>query len=136
MTPREKFIEELENYISHETVIPFSEEAWSFFQSIKNMKDKEVAPFTEKGAHILIWLQQNYASYNNVLKAKDIAEGMFAINGVPVTSRSVSGSLKKLIEDKYVTKTEGTPICYSLSDKGKTVEVIIPKTSKSEESDA
>jgi DNA-binding MarR family transcriptional regulator len=116
MTPREKFIEELEDYISHETVIPFSEEAWSFFQSIKSMKDKEVAPFTEKGAHILIWLQQNYASYNNVLKAKDIAEGMF------VASKSVSGAMRKLVTDGYVEKIGKDPVVYTITEKGLNVK--------------
>lgn len=134
MTNRELFIIELENYISHETTIPFSDGAWEYFQSLKTVTEKEKPPFTENGAKVLKWMQENYSSYNNILKAKEIAEGMFAINGTPITSRTVSGSLRKLITDGYVTKIAGSPVCYSLSDKGMTVEVIMPESKEEEDS--
>ena len=135
MTNKEKFIQELEDYISHETTIPYSEEAWDYFKQLKATPEKEKAPFTENGARVLIWMQENYESYNNILKAKEIAEGMFAINGTPVNSRTVSGAIRKLITDQYVTKTAGSPVCYSLTDLGKTVEVIIPEPKKGKSSE-
>ena len=82
-------------------------------------------------------MQENYDHYNNILKAKEIAEGMFAINGTTITSRTVSGAMRKVITDGYVEKTTGTPVCYSLTDLGKTVEVIIPEPKiKKEEADS
>lgn len=137
MTNREKFIAELEAYISHETTIPFSDEAWEYFKSLKNIVEKEKPLFTENGAKVLIWMQENAVEYNNILKAKEIAEGMFAIGGTPITSRTVSGAMRKLITDGYVSKTAGTPVCYSLTELGETVEVIIPEPkSKKEEADS
>lgn len=128
MTNKELFIAELEAYISHETTIPFSEGAWEYFQSLKNTPEKEKPPFTENGAKVLIWMQENYESYNNILKAKEIGEGLFC------SSRTVSGAIRKLITDGYVSKTAGTPVCYSLTEAGKAVEVIMPE--KKEEEDA
>ena len=114
MTNRELFITELEAYILHETTIPFSDGAWEYFQSIKNMVEKEKPPFTANGAKVLKWMQENYDQYNNIMKAKEIGEGLFT------TSRSVSGALRKLITDGYATKIDGQPICYSLTELGMT----------------
>lgn len=127
MTNKEKFIQELEAYILHETTIPFSDDAWAYFQVLKATPEKEKAPFTENGAKVLIWMQENYESYNNILKAKEIGDGLFC------SSRTVSGAMRKLITDGYVNKTAGTPTCYSLTDLGMTVEVIIPEKQNKEE---
>ena len=129
MTNKELFIAELEAYISHETTIPFSEGAWEYFQSLKNATEKEKPMFTENGAKVLKWMQENHESYNNIFKAKEIAEGLF----LP-SSRTASGAIRKLITDKYVSKTTGTPVCYSLTDAGKTVEVVMPEKHDDEES--
>ena len=126
MTNREIFIQEIEELLRAEHDI-LSPEAIEYFESLKTVQEKEKPPFTENGAKVLIWMQENYSSYNNILKAKEIAEGMFAINGTPITSRTVSGSMRKLITDGYVSKTPGSPVCYSLTDLGRTVEVIIPE---------
>ena len=127
MTNKEKFIQELEAYISHETTIPFSDDAWAYFKTLKATPEKEKAPFTENGAKVLIWMQENYTSYNNILKAKEIGDGLFC------SSRTVSGAMRKLITDGYVSKTAGTPTCYSLTDLGMTVEVVIPEKQNKEE---
>lgn len=120
MTNKEIFIVTVEQLIAHsKDMIPT--EALEYFNQLKATPEKEKAPFTENGAKILIWMQENYASYNNVLKAKEIADGLFLSS-----SRSVSGSLRKLVTDGYVKKIDGSPICYSLTEIGKTVEVIIP----------
>ena len=125
MTNKELFIQELEEYISHETSIPFSDKAWEYFQSLKVTKEKP--PFTENGAKILSWMQEHYTEYNNILKAKEIGDGLFC------SSRTASGSLRKLIDDGYVSKIDGTPICYSLTDKGMTVTVVFPEKKGKEE---
>lgn len=120
MTNKQLFIKEIEVLLKEEPDF-FSESARAYFEEFKTTPEKEKAPFTENGAKILIWMQENYASYNNVLKAKEIADGLFLSS-----SRSVSGSLRKLVTDGYVRKIDGSPICYSLTEIGKTVEVIIP----------
>ena len=136
MTNKEIFINTVEQLIAHsKDMIPT--EAIEYLNQLKAIPEKEKAPFTENGARVLLWMQENYDHYNNILKAKEIAEGMFAINGTPVTSRTVSGAMRKLITDRYVEKTAGTPVCYSLTSLGKTVEVIIPEPkTKKEEADS
>ena len=70
----------------------------------------------------------HHEHHNNILKAKDIGEGLFC------SSRTVSGAIRKLITDGYVSKTAGTPVCYSLTDLGMAVEVIMPESHEDEES--
>jgi hypothetical protein len=136
MTNREQFLTEIRELINKSCIV-LSDGANVYFESLETTPEKEKAPFTENGARVLLWMQENYDHYNNILKAKEIAEGMFAINGTPITSRTVSGAMRKLITDRYVEKTAGTPVCYSLTDLGKTVEVIIPEPkTKKEEADS
>ena len=126
MTNKEMFIQEIEELIRAEQDI-FSEGARAYFEQLKATTEKEKPPFTENGAKVLIWMQENYESYNNILKAKEIGDGLFC------SSRTVSGAMRKLIADGYVSKTEGTPTCYSLTDLGMTVEVVMPEKKSKEE---
>lgn len=140
MTNKEIFIEEIEELLADHCKTfgadGLSEGARAYFEQLKATPEKEKAPFTENGARVLLWMQEHHEEYNNILKAKEIAEGMFAINGTPITSRTVSGAIRKLITDGYVSKTAGTPVCYSLTEAGKVVTVIIPeKKEKASEED-
>ena len=126
MTNKEMFIQEVEELIRAEQDI-FSDGARAYFEQLKATPEKEKAPFTENGAKVLIWMQENYESYNNILKAKEIGDGLFC------SSRTVSGAMRKLITDGYVSKTEGTPICYSLTELGMSVIVVIPEKKSKEE---
>ena len=126
MTNKEMFIQEVEELIRAEQDI-FSEGARAYFEQLKATTEKEKPPFTENGAKVLIWMQENYESYNNILKAKEIGDGLFC------SSRTVSGAMRKLITDGYISKTEGTPTCYSLTDLGMAVEVVMPEKKSKEE---
>lgn len=66
---------------------------------------------TESGIQILEYLQNNTDTKN--LKAKDIADGM------DISSRKVSGAIRKLVTDGFVNKFGKGPVLYSLSEKGK-----------------
>ena len=127
MTNKAIFINTVEQLIAKsKDMIPT--QALDYLNELKAVPEKEKAPFTENGAKVLIWMQENYNSYNNILKAKEIGDGLFC------SSRTVSGAMRKLVTDGYVSKTAGTPICYSLTDLGMTVEVVIPeKPSKDDE---
>ncbi len=127
MTNKEIFIQEVEKCFDVYPC-PIAPEALTYLETLKSTPEKEKAPFTENGAKVLIWMQQNYDKYNNVLKAKEIGEGLFC------SSRTVSGSLRKLITDGYVTKIAGTPTCYSLTELGMTIEVIMPEKNEEEDS--
>ena len=66
-----------------------------------------------KGKTILKYMQDNCEKYNNIYKAKDIGDGL------GVSGRSVSGSIKKLITDGYVEKLGANPVSYGITAAGK-----------------
>ena len=126
MTNKEQFIQEIEELVNT-SCHRLSEGARAYFEQLKATPEKEKVPFTENGAKVLIWMQENYESYNNILKAKEIGDGLFC------SSRTVSGAMRKLITDGYVSKTEGTPTCYSLTELGMNVTVVIPEKKSKED---
>ena len=131
MTNKEMFIQEIEELLTDHCKTfgedGLSDGARAYFEQLKAIPEKEKAPFTENGAKVLIWMQENYESYNNILKAKEIGDGLFC------SSRTVSGAMRELIADKYVSKTEGTPTCYSLTELGMNVTVVIPEKKSKED---
>ena len=87
-----------------------------FYETLKsegNLQDTKPL-FTETGLEILEYLQ-NTDTKN--LKAKDIADGM------AVSSRKISGAIRKLVADGYVDKFGKTPVIYSLTEKGKNFNI-------------
>ena len=119
MTKKEAFIKMVESLIDPLDINELKEDdetkmAIDFFQELKENKASTPKPeITENGAKILSYMQENYQKYNNVFKAKEIGEGLF------VSSRSVSGSMKKLITEGFVEKIGSDPVAYSITDKGK-----------------
>ena len=93
------------------------EEGISYFEAFKETKEKEKAQFTENGKLIINYMKENSEQANNMFKARDIADGIF------VSSRSVSGSIRKLVTDGFVEKAGQDPIIYSLTPLG--VEVVV-----------
>lgn len=87
-----------------------------YWEALKNKEEKEKPPFTDNGKLILQFLRDNQDT--QTWKARDIAEGLF------VSSRTVSGSIRKLVNDGYVEKVSKDPVIYSITDLGKTVEII------------
>ena len=65
---------------------------------------------------ILKYLQDNPET--QLWKARDIAEGLF------VSSKLVSGAMRKLVSDGYVDKEGRDPVIYTITEKGKTIEII------------
>ena len=52
-----------------------------------------------------------------LLKARDIAEGLF------ISSRAVSGAMRKLVTDGFVEKVGQDPVIYSITDNGKNIDI-------------
>lgn len=88
------------------------EDAIAYFTGFKETKEVEKPLFTENGKNILVYMQKNKEEKNNLFKASDIGEGLF------VSSRSVSGAIRKLVTDGYVEKIGETPITYTLTKQG------------------
>lgn len=108
MSKKEKFIEELNKALENGLIL--SEDAISYFEEIKNDKNIK-GGMTENGLKILNYMIENKNKYNNIFKSKDIGEGLF------ISARSVSGSMRKLLTDGYCIKVGSDPVCYSLTDK-------------------
>ena len=83
-------------------------EYWEKFKGGSGSGDKP--QFTENGKKILIYLKDH--TDVKTWKAKDIAEGMF------ISSRTVSGAIRKLVTDGYVDKVGQDPTIYCITEKG------------------
>ena len=97
--------------------VEVSKEAMEYFESLKKIKETEKPKFTETGLKILQFMQDGKNTYNNMFKAKEIGEGLF------ISSRGVSGAIRKLVTDGYVEKIGADPIVYSLTELGETTEL-------------
>lgn len=112
MTGRDLFIAEIEKFIE---AVPdaLPVEAIQFFNDWKGKApESKAVAITENGMKILKFMQENQDKFNNIFKARDIGEGLF------MSGRSVSGSMKKMVTDGFVEKTGKDPVTYSLTEKG------------------
>jgi DNA-binding MarR family transcriptional regulator len=74
-------------------------------------KEKTEKPLvTDSGKVVLKYMQDCGIQ---MLKAKDIAESLL------ISSRAVSGSLRKLVTDGFCEKVGQDPVVYTLTEKGK-----------------
>lgn len=117
MTIKQKFIQEVQELF--ESAGDVEQDVLDYFETFKKVKEKKSTEITENGKAIIEYMQETCEreDVNNAYKSRDIAEGMFT------SSRSVSGAMRKLVNDGFVDKTDDSPIVYSLTDKGKTYSV-------------
>lgn len=85
--------------------------AFEYFEDFKKAKNTTQG-LTQAGKNVLFWMQKHKNEYDNLMTCKVIGEGLF------ISGRSVSGTMRKLIADEYVTKNASSPIQYSLTEKG------------------
>lgn len=90
------------------------QEFYNMLKSQGSLQDEKPL-LTESGLQILEYLQE-HDSKN--LKAKDIADGM------GVSSRKISGAIRKLVTDGFVDKFGKNPVIYSLTEKGKSFDIM------------
>ena len=69
---------------------------------------------TDSGKIILDYMQKSDLP---MFKAKDIADGLY------ISSRAVSGSLRKLLTDGFCEKVGTDPVVYTLTEKGKNYKI-------------
>lgn len=72
---------------------------------------KEKPVLTDNGKLVLRYMQEH--TDNALWKSKDVAEGLF------VSSRTVSGAMRKLVTDGFCEKVSEEPVVYTLTEKGK-----------------
>lgn len=102
-----KFIEEIE--LIKETL---SDEAKEYFETLKT-DSKSKTDLTDNGKIVLKTLQELVENGHSDLSSKEIADQS------GLSSRTVSGAFRKLINDGYVSKFGSNPVMYSLTDEGK-----------------
>lgn len=116
MTKKQEFIEYVEALQgASDHPVEMSENAQMYWDAFKGKEEVEKPAFTDNGKLILKYMQDNLDI--PVLKAKDIGEGLF------VSSRTVSGAIRKLVTDGYVEKIGQDPVIYAITEKGKTVNI-------------
>lgn len=102
----------LTQHCTESVVIP--DEVQEVYNMLREQQHIEKPMFTESGLQILEYLQ---SCDTTNLKAKDIADGM------QVSSRKVSGSIRKLVSDGFVDKYGQNPVIYMLTEKGKNFSI-------------
>ena len=115
MTKKDEFIKYVEDLMDG-NLYEMSENVRLYWNAFKGKVEEEKPMFTDNGKLILQYLKDNQST--PMWKAKDIAEGLF------ISSRGVSGAMRKLVTDGYVEKVGQDPVIYSLTEKGKIVEII------------
>lgn len=90
------------------------DEVQDVYNMLQEQQAMEKPMFTESGLSILEYLQTCDAKS---LKARDIADGMV------ISSRQVSGAIRKLVSDGFVDKYGQNPVIYSLTEKGKNFDI-------------
>lgn len=117
MAKKDVFIKEIEDLMKQAldcqemTFEGLSEDAMDFWNGLKITEPKK-SGMTENGKLILRYMQENKDLHNNLFKAKDIGEGL------EISSRTVSGAIRKLVSDNYVERLGESPIVYSLTTLG------------------
>ena len=114
MSKKQEFIKYVEMAIDAYPV-EMNEEARLYWEAFKGKDDVNKPTFTDNGKLILKYLQDNQDT--ELWKSRDIAEGLF------ISSRSVSGAMRKLVDDGYVEKMSQDPVVYALTEKGKNIVI-------------
>lgn len=118
MTKKDEFVKYVEALIDATSEFPveMSEDARIYWEAFKGKVEEDKPLFTDNGKLILKHLQDNQDT--PMWKARDIAEGLF------ISSRAVSGAMRKLVTDGYVEKVGQDPVIYTLTENGKNIEII------------
>ena len=111
-------IEDFKDHFNENTKLyEFNESALREIINNSNNSNSEKKNFTETGIKILKAMQENEEKYLNIFSAKQLGELLF------ISPRSISGSMRKLINDNYVEKIKGSGgISYCLTDEGKNLQ--------------
>ena len=117
MTKKQDFINFINDVFSDANIGPdhMSENVRLSWEAFCGNDDVEKPMFTDNGKIILDYLQKNLDT--PMWKARDIAEGLF------ISSRAVSGAMRKLVTDGFVEKVGQDPVVYAITEKGKTIVI-------------
>ena len=118
MSKKQEFISYVKDLIdaTSEFPVPMNEDAKLYWDAFCGLDENGEKPlFTDNGKLILKFLQEHQET--PMWKARDIAEGLF------ISSRAVSGAMRKLVTDGFVEKVGQDPVIYSLTENGKNIDI-------------
>ncbi len=112
MFNEEKFKEFVQKCIAEEYVGDEKESAEKHFSKmVKTYISTSKSVITDKGRDILIYMTETPDEYELGFKSKEIGVGL------DVSSRSIAGTMRKLVLDGYVLKDNSTPEKYTITEK-------------------
>ena len=116
MSKKQEFIKYVNELIIAAPDVEPNEDAKLYWDAFCGLDENGEKPmFTDNGKLILKYLQEHQET--PMWKARDIAEGLF------ISSRAVSGAMRKLVTDGFVEKVGQDPVIYSLTDNGKNIDI-------------
>ena len=116
MTKKQEFINFVELVFNEHRIDELPENVALYWEAFKGTDEGAEKPmFTDNGKIILQYLKDNQST--PMWKARDIAEGLF------ISSRAVSGAMRKLVSDGFVEKVGQEPVIYTITEKGKNIEI-------------
>lgn len=115
MSKQQEFLE-FWNYLTHdlagEVEVPPNVQA--YIDAMSKSREANKPLFTDNGKVILLWLK---SAPTAMYRAKDIAESVL------LSSKAVSGAMRKLVTDGYVEKVGANPVVYQITEKGKEINI-------------
>lgn len=109
------YVTALMDYTKEMDAPVMSDNAQMYWDILRAEQESEKPMFTDNGKLILDYLQKNQEA--KMWKARDIAEGLF------ISSRTVSGAMRKLVTDGFVEKVGQDPVVYALTESGKNIVI-------------
>ena len=117
MSKKSKFIEFVDDALfSKVDINEVDSDIVAYWEALKGAGEVEKPTFTDNGKLVMEYLK-GLPEGSPALKSREIAEALF------VSSRSVSGAMRKLVTDGFVEKIGQDPVMYSLTEKGKNIEI-------------
>lgn len=117
MSKKEKFLNFIEtNLFAKVNLETVETDVLDYWNALKGAEDVNKPLFTDNGKLVMEYLQ-SLADGAPAMKSKDIAEALF------VSSRTVSGAMRKLVSDGFVEKMGESPVLYLITEKGKNIEI-------------
>lgn len=117
MNKKEEFIAYVKDLMNELNIsaADMPENVKTYWEGFCSKQETEKPLFTDNGKLILKFMQEHPET--SMWKAKELGEGLF------ISSRTVSGAMRKLVTDGFVEKIGENPSVYSITEKGKNIEI-------------
>ena len=116
MSKKQEFINFIEMVLNENKIDELPENVRLYWDAFRGADENGEKPlFTDNGKLILKFLQEH--TDTPMWKARDVAEGLF------ISSRAVSGAMRKLVTDGFVEKVGESPVIYSITENGKNINI-------------